>query len=115
MSVLGCINREACKLDRGSCGKQKDFCEALSALTCALKMPIMVETENIITNTYDYLEFTDYGACYSEIQEKADDMVKLLEDDVTVHFTGPFGEITAEYIEWLPDFHDKIKIVFEEC
>ena len=113
MSVLGCINREAVKFDRGSYGKRQDFCEALSALTHALTTPIRVETENVITNTYDYLEFTDYGACYSEIQEKADNMVKQLEDDITIHFTGPFGEITTEYKEWLPDFHDKIKIEFE--
>lgn len=113
MSVLGCINREVNKIDKDSY-KRREFAEALDALSRAIMVALRVEKDpDYLLNNYDCLEATLNGTHYSKVQEKADDMVKLLEDDITVHFTGPFGEITTEYKEWLPDFHDKIKIVFE--
>ena len=116
MSILGCINREVDKIEKDSYSscKRREFGEALSALSNMFIVALRVEKNtDYIINTYDGLEATFNGTFYSEIQERADDMVKFLEDDITIHFTGPFGEITTEYEEWLPDFHGKIKIVFE--
>lgn len=114
MSVLGCINREVNKIERGECEKRQKFGEALAALARYLMAPLRIEKyPEYVPNIYECLEATQIGSYYSKVQESADEVVKLLEDDITVHFTGPFGEITTEYKEWLPDFHDKIKIVFE--
>jgi len=115
MSVLGCINREANKIDRDSEEKRHNFAKALDSLSRCLMVALRIENNpDVILEMCDCLEAASKGTFYSKVQEKADNMVKLLEDDITIHYTGPFGEITTEYEEWLPDFHDKIKIVFEK-
>lgn len=115
MSVLGCINREVIKIDRDDFEKRKRFGEALSALSHALMVALRVEKDpDVVLGMYDSLEATLTGTFYSKIQESADDMVELLDDCITIHFTGPFGEISTEFIEWLPYFGDKVKISFEE-
>lgn len=114
MSVLGCINREVNKIEQGEREKRQKFGEALDALARYLMAALRIEKyPEYVLNMHDCLEATLIGSYYSKVQRIADEVVKLLEDDITVHFTGPFGEITTEYEEWLPDFHDKIKIVFE--
>lgn len=114
ISVLGCINREVNKIERGEHEKRQKFGEKLDGLARYLLTVLRIEQyPEYVLNMGDCLEATLIGTYYSKVQKSADEVVKLLEDDVTVHFTGKFGEITTEYEEWLPDFHDKIKIVFE--
>ena len=114
MAVLGCINREVNKLDKEFWGKRKDFGEALSGFAHTLLTALNVENDpKYAIGMYDCLEVTLLGTYYSKVQEKADEVIKLLEDDITIHFTGPFGNITTEYEEWLPDFKGKIIIKVE--
>lgn len=115
ISVLGCIEREIYKLPKDNDNKRNKFAEALGGLARTLITALRVERNaaDVILSMYDCLEATEYGASYSEVQEKADEVIKFIEDDITIHFTGPFGETTEEYLQWLPDFNGKIKILFE--
>ena len=116
VSILGCLNREITKLPigDGTVLKRRHFSEALSSLSYAL-MEIVKTAENpgLVYDSYDYLEVTDIGSCFSKVQEAADAMVECLEDDIKIHFTGLFGEITTEFMSWLPNFNGKIVIVID--
>ena len=116
ISILGCLNQEIAKLPKGdgTVLKRRQFSEALSSLSYTL-MEIVKTAENpsLVYDSYDYLEVTDIGSCFSKVQEAADAVVECLEDDITIHFTGLFGEITSEFMSWLPDFKERIKIVFD--
>ena len=114
MSVLGCINREVSKIDKDDDNKRHKFAMALDSLSRCLMVTLRVENNpETILNMFDCLEATLNGTFYSKVQEEADKMVKFLEDDIEIHFTGPFSEITTEYVEWLPDFKGKITISFD--
>lgn len=116
MSILGCINREINKLKKNKDDEHKlhSFAMALDSLSrCLMTVLIVEKNPDAILGMYDCLEATQRGSLYSKIQEEADRVTKFLEDNVEIHFTGPFGEITTEFVEWLPDFKGKIRILFE--
>ena len=114
IAVLGCINREVNKIERGEREKRQKFGEALDALARYLMAALRIEQyPEYVLNMYDCLEATQIGSYYSKVQESADEVVKLLEDDITVHFTGPYGDIWSDFEAWLPDFKGKIKIKYE--
>lgn len=112
ISVLGCIEREIYKDNKRN--NSAEVLDGLTLITRTLMTILRVEKDtDTILSMYDCLEATEYGAFYSEVQENADKVSKFIEDDITIHFTGPFGETTDEYLQWLPDFNGKIKILFE--
>ena len=112
MAILGCIAREGLKMEQE---KRIAFNFALEDLTYSL-ISILKAQDNptdIFLNTRDYLgNVSTVGGEFSRVQEIADVMAERIVEPIEVAFVGPFGEITSEYIESLPDFHDKIKIKF---
>lgn len=117
MSILGCIASEGNKIDKKEeREKRNKYFECLDKLTLALSTVLKAEEkpyETFFLNTYDYLEACDLAISFNKVQEYAGDMVREINEPIEIHFFGHFGRIDTEYNDFLPDFHDKVKLVFD--
>ena len=116
MAILGCIATEGKKIDkkeeREKCNK---YFECLHRLTDCLSTILKAEENPYDTflNTYDPLEKCDLATSFNMVQEYAGDMVREINEPIEIHIFGHFGRTDSECTDFLPDFHDKVKLVFD--
>lgn len=116
MSILGCFASEGMKIyKKEEREKRNKYFECLHNLTLALSTVLKAEEKPYETflNIYDPLEACDLAISFNMIQEYAGDMVSEINEPIEIHFFGHFGRIDTEYNDFLPDFHGKVKIVFD--
>ena len=116
MAILGCIATEGNKIDKkNEREKRNKYFECLDKLTFALSTILKAEEKPCETflNTYDPLEACDLATSFNKVQEYTGEMIIQINEPIEIHFFGKFGNITTEYTEFLPFFHDKVKLVFD--